>query len=541
MKRLLLAGGGQTHSLVLRDLALRKRAELDVVLITPTLRLPYSGMLPGWMAGHYALEEWLIDLAPLARAAGARVILGSVQALDLTNKQATGEHGEVLQFDVLSIATGATIDVDAIAGAREHALALRPLDTFIANWQRTVDHATSDREVFRITVIGGGAGGVECALAAAHRARSLQGAVQIQLITGGVSLLPGHGARARYLATRALRKSGVVLIDAIATEIDAHGIVLADGKYVSSEATLLVTGAAASEWPRRAGLAVDQRGFIEVNAYLQSTSHAFVFAAGDCVALIDSPRPKSGVYAVRAAAPLALNLLAAIKGQPLSRFKPHRRALYLLSTGSKCAIASWGSWAFCARGLWRLKNHIDRGYIAKLRNPTNPKKTTGAMRTLAVLAFIFIIVPLLVFAAGQFGLLMGRSPAESGLREGKLRPPSRTQNSVSSQAAQWPETEHAVAYATIEPFAFTQDSALAMNRLRDVLANWPGARIVENSPEYLNVQFETRWLRFVDDAEFLLDPAARMIHVRSAARLGRKDFGANRARIEAIRKRADLR
>ena len=163
------------------------------------------------------------------------------------------------------------------------------------------------------------------------------------------------------------------------------------------------------------------------------------------------------------------------------------------------------------------------------------------MRTLAVLAFIFVIVPLLVLAAGQFGLFKGRSPTEPGLREGRLKPPSRTQNSVSSQAALWPEGEYAVEYAKIEPIAFTQDSALAMNRLRDVLAGWPGARIVENNPEYLSVQFETRWLRFVDDAEFLLDPSARVIHVRSASRLGRKDFGANRQRIEAIRRRADLR
>ena len=163
------------------------------------------------------------------------------------------------------------------------------------------------------------------------------------------------------------------------------------------------------------------------------------------------------------------------------------------------------------------------------------------MRTLAVLAFIFVIVPLLVLAAGQFGLFKGRPPTEPGLREGKLKPPSRTQNSVSSQAALWPEGEYAVEYAKIEPIAFTQDSALAMNRLRDVLAGWPGARIVENNPEYLSVQFETRWLRFVDDAEFLLDPTARAIHVRSASRLGRKDFGANRKRIEAIRRRADLR
>ena len=163
------------------------------------------------------------------------------------------------------------------------------------------------------------------------------------------------------------------------------------------------------------------------------------------------------------------------------------------------------------------------------------------MRTLAILAFVFLILPLLLLAAGQFGLLKGRPPAEPGLREGKLKPPSRTPNSVSSQASQWPEADYAVEYATIEPFTFTQDSALAMNRLRDVLAGWPGGRIVENNPEYISVQFETRWLRFVDDAEFLLDPAAHVIHVRSASRMGRKDFGANRARIEAIRRRADLR
>ena len=163
------------------------------------------------------------------------------------------------------------------------------------------------------------------------------------------------------------------------------------------------------------------------------------------------------------------------------------------------------------------------------------------MRTLAVLAFIFVILPLLVLAAGQFGLLKGRPPTEPGLREGKLKPPSRTQNSVSSQAALWPEGEYAVEYAKIEPIAFTQDSSLAMNRLRDVLAGWPGARIVENNPDYLSVQFETRWLRFVDDAEFLLDPTARVIHVRAGSRLGRKDFGANRQRVEAIRRRADLR
>jgi uncharacterized protein (DUF1499 family) len=163
------------------------------------------------------------------------------------------------------------------------------------------------------------------------------------------------------------------------------------------------------------------------------------------------------------------------------------------------------------------------------------------MRALAILAFLFIILPLVVFAAGQFGLLSGRAPAEPGLKDGKLRPPSRTPNSVSTQAKLWPEGDYASEYARIEPLRYTGDAGIAMNRLRETLASWPGARIVENGTDYIRVQFETRWLRFVDDAEFLLDPAARVIHVRSASRLGRKDFGVNRVRIEALRRKLDFK
>jgi uncharacterized protein (DUF1499 family) len=163
------------------------------------------------------------------------------------------------------------------------------------------------------------------------------------------------------------------------------------------------------------------------------------------------------------------------------------------------------------------------------------------MRALAVVAVVFLILPLLVLAVGQFGLLRGAPPSERGLRDGKLKPPSRTPNSASSQATLWPATEYDVEYARIEPIRFSGDSVAAMNRLRDVLSGWPGARIVEDRPDYIAAEFETRWLRFVDDAEFLLDPAERAIHVRSKSRLGRKDFGVNRARVEALRRKLDLR
>jgi len=157
------------------------------------------------------------------------------------------------------------------------------------------------------------------------------------------------------------------------------------------------------------------------------------------------------------------------------------------------------------------------------------------MRALAVLAVIFLILPLLLLAAGQFGLLRGKAPDDLGVREGKLKPPSKTENSVSSQAALWKDGEFAAQSAAIEPLKVRGDPAAALAKLKAALAARPDVRIITDRPDYLHVEFETRWLRFVDDVEFWVDPAANLIHVRSASRIGRKDFGVNRARIESIR------
>jgi uncharacterized protein (DUF1499 family) len=163
------------------------------------------------------------------------------------------------------------------------------------------------------------------------------------------------------------------------------------------------------------------------------------------------------------------------------------------------------------------------------------------MRAVIIVAILVVGLPLGLLAAGQLGLLRGSAPSERGLRDGKLKPPSRTPNSVSSQADLWPAADYDVAYAKVEPLRFSGDPTAAMNRLRDVLAAWPGARIVENRPDYIAAEFETRWLRFVDDAEFLLDPGAHVIHIRSKSRLGRKDFGVHRQRVEALRRKLDLK
>ncbi|HWL74451.1 MAG TPA: FAD-dependent oxidoreductase [Burkholderiaceae bacterium] len=371
MKRLLLAGGGQAHALVLGELARRRLTGIDVIMITPSSRLLYSGMLPGWVAGHYALNELTVELAPLVQAAGAKLIRAQLQRLDLTNRVAYADSGDAIDFDVLSIATGAVIEVDSITGATEHALPLRPFDRFVIGWEQIMRNAQAAADGYCLTVIGAGAAGTEIALAAACRARTARLPMRIQMLTGGDPILPGHGHRARSLMHAALAKGNVQIVATTADRIEPDAVITRDVLHVATNATLLATGASAAAWLRHSQLALDDRGFIAVNSNLQSISHPFVFAAGDVATLIETPRPKSGVFAVRAAKPLAANLMAALTGAPLSTFSPQRRALYLLSTGPQRAIASWGGLAAAGRWLWRWKNRIDRDYIAKLNCSKN--------------------------------------------------------------------------------------------------------------------------------------------------------------------------
>ena len=152
---------------------------------------------------------------------------------------------------------------------------------------------------------------------------------------------------------------------------------------------------------------------------------------------------------------------------------------------------------------------------------------------LQILLLVVVALPLALLAAGQAGLLRGQMPADLGARDGRLKPPSRTENSVSSQAVL--HSGAGADYARIEPIRYSGEGAAALTRIGAIVLKMPGARILQSGPDYLYLQFETRWLKFVDDAEFVVVPAESVIHVRSASRLGRRDFGVNRARIESIR------
>jgi len=367
MKRLLLAGAGHSQLAVLHALARRRPPDFDVLLLSPNDRQIYSGMVPGWVAGHYAVDEIDIPLAPLARAAGARLVLDELVSLDAAQGTVVTRSGRSIEFDFASMATGATMDLDAIAGAAQHTLPLRPFEQFIDRWTLLQLRLAALPQPY-ITVIGGGAAGIEIALAISHRMRKTPAATRMQLVTGG-ELLPDHSAAARGLAARTLRAREIRVFDELVASVDATSVHLLDGAAFSSDATVLATGVVAPAWVAASGLATDERGFIAVDPNLQSISHPGVFAAGDIATMIDLPRPKSGVFAVRAGPALAHNLIAAARGEPLKAHRPWPVALNLLSTGRSQAIASWGPFAVHGHTLWRWKDRIDRGFIANYRLP----------------------------------------------------------------------------------------------------------------------------------------------------------------------------
>lgn len=366
MKRLVLLGGGHAHVKVLADLADVPLAGWDVHMIAPYRRQIYSGMLPGWIAGHYPIEACSIRLDTLAEKARVEFHQTAGTGLDLERGTVRSADGCALRFDVLSIDTGPMAALQALPGGAEHALPVRPIEQFIAAWPPLVDRILAQCRRFDLVILGAGAAGVELAFAIQRRAATEGWSHLFITVVGTDALpLPGAPAAARQRAATLMAQRGIHWLGGHrATDVQAGLLRFEQGDVLAFDACLVSTGAAAPDWPAADGLAVDERGFILVGPTLQSLSHPNIFAAGD-VAAYAARRPKSGVYAVRAGPVLAKNLRAFCESRPLQRWTPQARALYLISTGDRHALATWGRWSWSGRWVWRWKDHIDRQFMRR--------------------------------------------------------------------------------------------------------------------------------------------------------------------------------
>lgn len=362
MKRLILAGGGHAHLHVLKSLAREKWPDVEVVLVTPHVRQVYSGMLPGWIAGHYRLDECVAPLRPLVEDAGVRFVQDSVIGLDPHRRILRCAETGDMSYDVLSLDIGAQVDLSTLAATTAPLLPIRPIEHFIVEWSRVLETCVRAGHG-RIAVVGGGAAGVELALAIRHRLLTAlpENAVEVLLVEGR-GLLVGHGEGVVSRVGNTLDRHGVARASGYAAGCEG-GLLFPDGRRFDADCVIATTGVTPPPWLAESHLALAQDGFVAVGGGQQSVSHANVFAGGDVASRVDRQHAKSGVYAVRAGPVLAQNLRRTFAGQGPAPYTPQRRSLYLLATGPQHAIVSWNGWTAEGQWVWRWKNWIDRRFM----------------------------------------------------------------------------------------------------------------------------------------------------------------------------------
>jgi selenide,water dikinase len=350
---LVLLGAGHAHVEVLRRFAMRPMPGLRLTLVAREGFTPYSGMLPGLIRGEHGFDAAHLDCARLAAASGARLILAEATAIDLARREVAVAGRPALGFDLLSVDVGGLPAMPPGGGTP-----VKPIGRFLARL------AEIERDLAlgqRIAVVGTGAAGCELAIALALRLAGRAGVV----LVGRTAPMEGTPEKVQRAVQAALAKAGVeVETGAEAGAHDGARLALADGRTIAAAHVLWATGVVGPAFLAASGLACDDAGCIRVDASLRSVSHPAVFAAGDCAAMEGAARPKAGVWAVRAGAPLFDNLVPAARGTPLMPWAPQRHALAILGLGRGRAVAWRGDWAYEGRLAHWWKRRIDRRWMA---------------------------------------------------------------------------------------------------------------------------------------------------------------------------------
>jgi len=376
LKDIVLVGGGHTHTLVVKKWGMKPLPGVRLTLVSRDVLTPYSGMLPGFIAGHYTREETHIDLAYLCRWAGVRFVEATVNGFDLNAQQVLLGGRPAIEYDVLSVNTGSTPDIDTVPGARDYTVPVKPVHRFEEKWvalQQRMDTPDNSTQKLSVGVVGAGVGGFELltsldeALKTLHPQRSTD---MHWFVRSDRPLQQQPQGVADAALSECSRRDITAHLNFDVAKVDAEGVSDASGSTIKLDEVLWVTAARAPEWPGQSGLATDDRGFIKVTPSLQSVSHSNVFAAGDIASLPGKGVAKAGVFAVRQAPVLFANLRRAVAGENenLQQYHPQKNFLTLISVGRQSAIASRNGIVIKGDWVWRWKDWIDKGFMQKFRD-----------------------------------------------------------------------------------------------------------------------------------------------------------------------------
>jgi selenide,water dikinase len=374
-RELVLIGGGHAHVQVVRRWAMAPLPGVRLSVVLDRAEAVYSGMVPGFVAGDYDAAECEIDVVPLARRAGARVILAPASEIDPHARRVGFAERPPLAYDVASLDVGSSVRGQELPGVAEHALATRPIRDFVDRLDAalarasTAARARAGGPTLRVVVVGGGAAGVELTLCVEARLRARGAQPELTLATDAPEILPGAwpALRRRALAELAARRIALRTGSAV-LRVQKDALELAGGARLACDLAIWAAGAAPVALVAKSALPKDEAGFVRVQGTLQVEGHDALFAAGDCASLTEARWvPKAGVYAVRQGPLLADNLRLALSGEPLRRYRPQRDFLTLLNLGEERALgAKWGLVA-SGRLAFRLKDAIDRRFVRRFQ------------------------------------------------------------------------------------------------------------------------------------------------------------------------------
>ncbi len=398
-KSLVFIGGGHSHALALRMLAMEPLAGVQITVVSDVAHAPYSGMLPGFIAGYYSYDEAHIDVRRLCQFAGARFVLAECIGIDVSSKKVLLKDRSALAFDAVSINTGSTPRMDNVPGADAFAIGSKPVPALLRKWDGIIAKANGKANAEAeggskqsIAIVGGGAGGVEIALCMKRR---LGDKGEVTLVHRAPEILETHNPKVRRIFSQLLNERGITVHTGEGVvEVRKGQLVCDSGRTVEADHLLWVTSASPAEWIAGSGLKTDAAGFLSVSPTLQSVSHPFVFGSGDAATIEGKPRPKSGVFAVRMAKPLLDNLRHFFNGEPLRPYRPQKEFLSLIGTANGEigeigeigeAVASRKFLAWRSPLMWQLKDWIDRRFMRKFEDlplvpgmTETPEPATGA-------------------------------------------------------------------------------------------------------------------------------------------------------------------
>ncbi len=368
-----LLGLGHTNAHVLRMWRMEPIPRTRLTCVSNYPIATYSGMLPGVLAGQYEPEAMEIDLVRLCAAAGARLILGEVTGLDRQQQTLFLANRPPLSYDVLSIGIGSVPSRERLAAADDTVLPIKPMQTLLARLAARLRGGAGLKPALQIVIVGGGVGGVEVAFCLSATIKKLlpHAALTLTLIDSNGRLVSGASEQTAARVQRELEQRGTrVVLGRRVTRIEQGRVTLDNGEVVTSDIVLWATSAASPPLLGQLGLPLDDRGFLLTRPTLQSTADDRIFAVGDAGTITGSNIPKAGVYAVRQGPFLWENLRQRLAGAPLRDYQPQAGFLKLINTGDGRAIGEYLGFTFSGAWVWRLKDRIDRKFMAKYQDYT---------------------------------------------------------------------------------------------------------------------------------------------------------------------------